>query len=348
MNEARRLSKNRRHMLIVALLGMQASIHDGFAYQKLQECVLGILTQKAANFVKANAEAAAKERAESAKSRDQDVVLQKHKWIPVKLRRRDRLSEDTRRYTFDLPSGFRDLGLGTCQHVQLGFHLKDKMVIRSYTPTKPLLPDPRKTSGGSKQIDGDVSGETEEAQDGQGVFELVVKTYFPNSDQPGGAMSNILDCIPEGEEVEIRGPTGEIVYNGNDKFVIEGEERVFTKVSLVVGGSGLTPAYALIARAMLGPNEDIQIRVVDANKTESDILLRNELDHFERESQGRLKITHVLSHPGDDWNGMKGHVNTGVIKENLFPPEEGSAVFLCGPPAMIQKAALPALKGEFH
>lgn len=221
------------------------------------------------------------------------------------------------------------------------------MLIRSYTPTKPLMPDPRKAEEGGKQMDGNVSRETKEAQDGQGIFELVVKTYFPTSDQPGGAMSNILDCIPEGEEVELRGPTGEIVYNGNGIFTIEGEQRTFKNISLVVGGSGLTPGYALIARAIMGAGEDVRVRVVDANKSESDILLRDELDKFVRESQGRLQITHVLSHPSEGWKGKTGHVNADIIKQSLFPPEEGSAVFLCGPPAMIQKAALPALKGEF-
>lgn len=305
-----------------------ASIHDSFAYQKLAECALGTLTDKAANFLKANAEAVAKEKAESAKHRDKDILLQKHKWIPVKLRQRQSLSEDTRKYTFELPDGYRDLGLGTCQHIQIGFHLKDQMLIRSYTPTNPLMPDPRKLSDKAQRLNGDVSDETKGAQDGQGIFELVVKTYFPNSDQPGGAMSNILDCIPEGEEVEIRGPTGEIVYNGNGKFVIEDKERTFKKISLVVGGSGLTPGYALIARALLGPGEDVQVRVIDVNKSEGDILLRDELDHFVKQSNGRLQVTHVLSHPSDEWKGKKGHVNADIIEESLFPPEEDSVVFL--------------------
>lgn len=75
-------------------------------------------------------------------------------------------------------------------------------------------------------------------------------------------------------------------------------------------------------------------------------MLHEELDHFEQESKGRLEVTHVLSHPSESWKGLKGHVNAEIIKKNLFPPEEDSACFLCGPPAMIQKAALPALKGE--
>ena len=320
-----------------------ASIHDGFAYQKLEECVLGTVTDKASQFMKANAEAAAKERAQSAE-KDTNVVLQKHKWTPVKLKDRKALSEDTRQYTFTLPDGSTDLGLGTCQHIQIGFHLKDRMLIRSYTPTKPLLPDPQKVNGTCHPD----SGEVQSMRDGHGTFQLVVKTYFPNSDQPGGAMSNILDCIPIGEELEIRGPTGEIVYNGNGKFAIGENTMTFKRISLVLGGSGITPGYALAARAVLGTTENVEIRVLDANKSEKDILLRDELSHFVEASKGRMKVEHVLSHPSDNWKGLKGHVNEEIIKKSLFPPGKDSVVFLCGPPAMIQKAALPALKGSIH
>lgn len=320
------------------------SIHDGYAYQKLKDCVLGVVTQKAADFMKANAEAAAKEKA-SSQNKSGDVVLQRHRWVPVKLQERKELSEDTRRYTFGLPDHMKDLGLGTCQHIQLGFHLKDKMLIRSYTPTRPLLPDP-KHSDKPSQPAGPTGGEARAMQDGDGTFELVVKTYFPTDEQPGGAMSNILDCIPIGEEVEVRGPTGEITYSGNGAFNISDQKMTFKKINLVLGGSGLTPGYALIARALLGAGEEVEVRVIDANKSEADILLHDELDHFVQASKGRLKVTHVLSHPSEKWTGLKGHVNADIIKKNLFPPGKDSACFLCGPPAMIQKAALPALKGE--
>ncbi|KAJ4991807.1 nitrate reductase [Stagonosporopsis vannaccii] len=314
------------------------SIHDGYAYQKLkgmspaQECILGTVTDKAAAFIKQSAEAAAKEKAKSSKGSDK-ITLQKHRWVPVKLLGRKSLSDDTRAYTFQLPDGKPDLGLGTCQHVQLGFHMKDRMLIRSYTPTKPLLPD-------SKAI----NNKNQELRDGNGTFELTVKTYFPTDEQPGGAMSNILDCMPIGEEIEIRGPTGEIEYHGNGSFTISGKEYKFTRINLVLGGSGITPGYALIARAMLSPDDRTEIRVVDANKSEKDILLKEALDGFEKESGGRLKITHVLSHPSDAWKGKTGHVNADIIKEALFEPRKNTGVFLCGPPAMIQKAALPALR----
>jgi nitrate reductase (NAD(P)H) len=183
-------------------------------------------------------------------------------------------------------------------------------------------------------------------RDGQGTFTLVVKTYFPTTSQPGGAMSNILDTIPLGESVDIRGPTGSILYNGQSHFTINSMARNFRNVNLVLGGSGITPGYAMLARAVLGNGEDMmRVRVVDGNKSQRDILLRSDLQDLETKSEGRLKVTHVLSHPEDGWDGLKGHVDAHVLRDHLFDPDDETVTFLCGPPGMIQKSALPALIG---
>ncbi|KAJ3951178.1 hypothetical protein N0V92_012413 [Colletotrichum tropicale] len=317
------------------------SIHDGFAYEKLNECLLGVVTDKAKNFIKKNAEKAAAEKARD--NSNEKRALQKHKWIPTKLINRKALSEDTFSYTFQVPDHQAVLGLGTCQHVLIGFHLKDKMLVRSYTPTRPILP--AADNAPSKVAEKNGNGVKKHGPaDGDGTFEMVVKTYFPTDEQPGGAMSNILHCMPIGGEVEIRGPTGEITYEGNGRFIIDGEERVYRQVSLVLGGSGVTPGYSLVARIVESGDDETEVRVVDANKTEDDILLRKEFDGFVKRSGGRLRVTHVLSHPSGEWDGLSGHVDGKVLRKNLFPPSDDSAVFLCGPPAMIQKAALPALK----
>lgn len=219
-------------------------------------------------------------------------MLQKHRWTAVRLKSRKTISGDTRSYTFSLPRPGASLGLGTCQHIQLGFHMKDKMLIRSYTPTAPVLP----------------------SQEGSGEFELVVKTYFPTDAQPGGAMSNILDCIDIGEEVEIKGPTGEIEYRGMGQFVIEGQERQFDRVNLILGGSGVTPGYQLIARVIETEGDTTGLRVVDANKSEKDVLLMEDFSRLkEKGGEGQFDIEHVLSHPSDDWKGRTGHVNADMV-----------------------------------
>ena len=279
------------------------------------------MTDKAATFIQKNAEARAKELAESAKNPQQDLALQKHRWVPAHLKQRKEVSKDTRSYTFGLPNHKKALGLATCQHIQLGFHLKDRMLVRSYTPTRPVL-------------------QSEE----DGTFELVVKTYFPDDNQPGGAMSNILDCMPIGEEIEIRGPTGEIEYAGNGRFIIESKEMHFHRVNLILGGSGITPGYQFIARVLETEGDETQIAVIDANKSEADILLKEELDRLQKGHSKQFRIEHILSHPSEEWTGSKGHVNTDIIKRTAFDPTEGGVTFLCGPPTMIQKAALPALK----
>jgi nitrate reductase (NAD(P)H) len=46
-------------------------------------------------------------------------------------------------------------------------------------------------------------------------------------------MSNFLDVLKEGGEVDMRGPTGEIEYLGGGTFNIEGKEYRFHKVMML-------------------------------------------------------------------------------------------------------------------
>ena len=82
------------------------------------------------------------------------------------------------------------------------------------------------------------------------------------------------------------------------------------------------------------------------NKSENGTLLKEQMGKFAKEHGEQFKVCHVLSHPSVRWKGIKRHVNECIIKENVFAPDGGkeSAVFLYGPPAMMQKDALPVLK----
>ena len=117
-------------------------------------------------------------------------------------------------------------------------------------------------------------------------------------------------------------------------------------MALILGGSGTTSGYQpsqLAAKILQTPADKTQIRIIGANKSEHDILLRDAFDNLQVSSKGQLKVTYVLSHPSKDWKGLKGHVNADVTKENAFGPGEGYVALLCGPPGMIRKAAGPAL-----
>lgn len=301
------------------------SIHDDYAQLKLSECILGVVTDKCREYIKKQAEVSAREEAESV-VQDKIKALKRHRWTQVRLVDKEKLSEDTRRYTFALPKGMKSLGLITGQHIQLGFHFSDKLVVRPYTPIRPIL-----------------------IEEEDGTFDLVVKTYFPNQLQPGGTMSNILDCLRPGEEVEIKGPSGAIKYFGHGNFVISGKEFHFTNVSLILGGSGITPGFQLIKRILSSHETEEEpdgtnLKVVYANNTEEDILLHSELTQLAKEYVRQFQVTHVLSKPKEEWRGEKGFVTKEILQRCVFEPSENNAALLCGPPAMIQKAVLPALK----
>jgi nitrate reductase (NAD(P)H) len=137
-------------------------------------------------------EAAKAVKAVKAKA-DDNTFLKSKKWLPVKLIDRKQLSKDTFTYTFSYDQDSRTHGprlkhgLDTCQHIRFGIHILDKMLVRSFTPTRPIS-----------------------ARDENGTFNLTVKTYFSDDKQPGGAFSNFLYELPLGRRVEVYGPTGGI------------------------------------------------------------------------------------------------------------------------------------------
>jgi len=146
------------------------SIHDDYATKLLEECSLGSLTDKAKIKMKQDAERTAKLMAKE-QEESKSLGLKKHQWMPATLSKKEELSHDTRKYTFEIPH-HQKLGIGVGQHILIGIHFDDKMVFRPYTPTKPILP----------------------AED-DGTFELVVKTYFPDKSAPGGTLGNYLDAM---------------------------------------------------------------------------------------------------------------------------------------------------------
>jgi nitrate reductase (NAD(P)H) len=102
----------------------------------------------------------------------------------------------------------------------------------------------------------------------------------------------------------------------------------------------------VIAQIFCEKDDKTELRVVDANKFEKNILLKEQMEKFQKKHKDQIEICHVLSHPSEEWKGVNGYVNKDISKENAFAPDGGkeSMVSLCGCPAMIQKAALLASK----
>lgn len=86
--------------------------------------------------------------------------------------------------------------------------------------------------------------------------------------------------------------------------------------------------------------------MISANKTEQDILCREELDAlYAQHGPHRLKLHYVLSSaPPPGWTGSVGRINNDLLKAEMPCPSEEGIVLVCGPEPMINHAVKPGLQ----
>ncbi len=102
---------------------------------------------------------------------------------------------------------------------------------------------------------------------------------------------------------------------------------------LIAAGIGITPFMSML-RYINDKKLEKNIVLLWGNKTEKDIVFRDELEKMGREMTS-LKLVHVMSQQ-DDWQGEKGHIDTERIKKYVDNFQKGQ-FFICGNPLMMLK-----------
>ena len=154
----------------------------------------------------------------------------------------------------------------------------------------------------------------------RGRIELVVKCY------PDGLLSgHYLAGLSIGDEVEFRGPKGAMRYN----------KGLCRKIGMVAGGTGITPMYQVIRAICENETDTTEISLIYANRSESDILLREELETFARRYPKNFKLWYMLDSAPESWAYGTGYVDQTVLSEHLPAHSPGTKIFLCGPPGMV-------------
>ncbi|KAJ1309428.1 hypothetical protein OPQ81_006204 [Rhizoctonia solani] len=226
------------------------------------------------------------------------IFLNKTKWKSVQLQAITPISPDTSIFRFTLQAPEQPLGLPVGQHVFVRLRRKDtgEMVQRAYTP---------------------VSRERE-----LGHIDLLVKMYLPTDEYPqGGKMSVGFHQLVIGDTIELKGPLGSFVWNGNGVALWKGLERRVRNIGLICAGSGITPILQVL-RSVLEDDTDHDTRLwlLDSNRTEQDILCRDELLSFS-ERKGRMKAHFTLSKsPREGWTFSTGRINDEMMKAHLPSP----------------------------
>lgn len=278
-------------------------------------------------------------------------VLPLTEYQPIPLLRKEVLSRDTRRFTFGLPSKDQVLGLPTGQHVSLKYTAtvineetgkeEKKVMIRSYTP---------------------VTDDTTAV----GEFSLVIKVYrplppkFPN----GGFMSQHLDDLKVGDMILMNGPKGHLHYTNktptttsckmSTTFTVKPlgkplETRHAQYYGMMSGGTGITPMLQVLNCMFrhLDSNPNIYVKLIYANQTVDDILVRDELESLQRDFPTRFQLYYTVdkaptttndttTNGGSKWEYGVGFISKDMIQQHLlFADNNGEAdmkqqFFLCG------------------
>lgn len=150
-----------------------------------------------------------------------------------------------------------------------------------------------------------------------GSFDLTVKRYET------GVVSRYLHDRQVGEMVLMSGP------NSGGHWV----DGMAKKVGFVAGGSGITPMIAII-RWILARSLPVELFLLYANKTEADIIFREEWGGYAR-AHANFHCRHVLSEPPVGWSQGTGRISELTLRTHLPPPAADTVIFLCGPPPMV-------------
>eukprot|EP00437_Effrenium_voratum_P067650 CAMPEP_0181509006 /NCGR_PEP_ID=MMETSP1110-20121109/60095_1 /TAXON_ID=174948 /ORGANISM="Symbiodinium sp., Strain CCMP421" /LENGTH=242 /DNA_ID=CAMNT_0023638497 /DNA_START=1 /DNA_END=729 /DNA_ORIENTATION=- len=228
------------------------------------------------------------------------------------------------------------LGLPTGMHMTLKAKVDGKPVMRAYTPM------------------------TDDST--LGHVDLLVKVYFKGvhpSFPDGGKMSQHLESMKIGDSIDVKGPIGEFVYKGQGQCLVNGKPRSVREISMIAGGTGITPCYQVLAAILRDPLDKTTVRLLFANRTPDDILARDVLEELAAKHPDRFMLNFTVDKvPSEDenvspsgeknsasaWKGHVGFVTPAMTKACLFPASEDTICLMCGPPVMLEKACLPALQ----
>ncbi|KAH3899332.1 probable NADH-cytochrome b5 reductase 2 [Saccharomycodes ludwigii] len=155
----------------------------------------------------------------------------------------------------------------------------------------------------------------------KGEFQLVIKHYQE------GKFTTHLFGLKENDTVSFKGPIVKWEWKPNQ----------FKSLTLLGGGTGITPLYQMIHHIAENPEDKTKINLIYGSKSPADILLKKELDEVAAKYPEQVKITYFVddSASATDYQGKTGYITKEFLQENIAKPAADNHVFICGPPGFM-------------
>lgn len=140
-------------------------------------------------------------------------------------------------------------------------------------------------------------------------------------------MSEHIHSMTPGQRLDFKGPIPKYAWTANKH----------KHITLIAGGTGITPMYQLARAIFSNPTEKTQVTLVFGNMTESDILLKKEFEALEQQHPQRFRAFYTVDTAPESWPYGRGRITKELLKTVMpGPEEENIKVFVCGPPGLYQ------------
>lgn len=91
-------------------------------------------------------------------------------------------------------------------------------------------------------------------------------------------------------------------------------------------------------------DQSTKIDLLNANRTQEDILLHSELKSLALQiCSDRFRSYYVLSDAPEGWKEGRGRITQDILKRFLPEPSEDNLILVCGPEPMIEETVKPGL-----
>ncbi|XP_074718070.1 cytochrome b5 reductase 4 isoform X1 [Strix uralensis] len=213
-----------------------------------------------------------------------------------KLISKTEVTHDTKLLCLMLPESTH-LHVPTGQHVYLKQIIAGTEVVKPYTPVLPFLPLDLKEPS---------------RHDGAYIY-LMIKIYSC------GLFTQALDHLQIGDYISVSNPEGNF-----KKSQVQTSEDLF----LLAAGTGFTPMVKLLSCALTEVSCLRTVKLIFFNKTEDDILWRNQLEQLALKDE-RFEVQFILSQPTKDWVGKQGKISLSLLSEFVKRSKKDSKVLIC-------------------
>lgn len=142
----------------------------------------------------------------------------------------------------------------------------------------------------------------------------------------GGVFTEfVFEKLNPGAMLRIEGPHGSFVF----------QPQLERPIVLLAGGTGFAPIKGIVEQIQQLPEPPaVPIKLFWGARTKADLYQCELAEQWQK--QGLLKFYPVLSEAQSVWSGATGWVHEAVLEH--CPELADSAVYMAGPPAMIQAA----------